>query len=150
MRKEQLKALQGKQKLNSSKIEDFLSDITGPLVDPTGGKMSDDSDKVLKQAQHDDSGMFVSQQSHPSRPRVPPGFVNCTVDKSSSVKNLVHGEPLEVSSPPLPSEPNNSWQFVPFDDCESNCYDKDHSIWIPKGQDAGAMLAYTVLCLRCK
>ncbi|KAJ8450258.1 hypothetical protein Cgig2_033452 [Carnegiea gigantea] len=95
MRKEQQKALQEKQKLNSSKIEDSLSDITELLVNPTDGKMSDDLHKVLKQAQQDNSGKTVSKPTHPSRPCVPPGFVNSTVDNSSPVKSLMHGELLE-------------------------------------------------------
>lgn len=137
MRKEQQKALQQKQKLNLSKIEDSLSDITELLVNPIDGKMSDDS-HVLKQAQQDDSAKTVSQQTHPSRPYVPPGFVNSTVDKSSPVKNLMHGEPLEVGKIEL----ENSNQDIKSTAQESDSY-KLQCVTIPSASESGNMMDFS-------
>lgn len=135
MRKEQQKALQEKQKLNSSKIEDSLSDNTELLVNPSDGKMSDDSLKLLKQAQQDDSGKTVSQRTHPSRPCVPPGFVNSTVDKSSPVKSLMHGELLEVGK----FELENSHQDIKSTAQESDSH-KLQCVTIPSASESGNMM----------
>lgn len=97
MRKEQQKALQEKQKSNSGKPEDPFSAIARQSENSNDKKISSNPDKVLKQVPQDDSSKLpIPPQAPPSRPLVPPGFVNSVVDKSSIVKSLVHGDSSEV------------------------------------------------------
>ncbi|KAL9228903.1 hypothetical protein vseg_004433 [Gypsophila vaccaria] len=97
MRKEQHKAFEESQKLNSGKPKDSFSEMVG-LENPSDSKISSGLDKAPKDAPLDGSSkLSVSLQAHPIRPLVPPGFVSAAVDKSSASKSL-HGDTSQVKN----------------------------------------------------
>ncbi|KAI3449213.1 hypothetical protein Pfo_005878 [Paulownia fortunei] len=106
MRKEQQKALQEKQKLNLEKHKS--SDISN-LCDALGDKKEekepfvknnewDISDATPTLSNDFEKSSFASHSSA-SRPLVPPGFKNYTLEKSSGLKPLIHHPLLEEGKP---------------------------------------------------
>ncbi|KAL5859642.1 hypothetical protein ACOSQ4_000938 [Xanthoceras sorbifolium] len=106
MRKEQQKAFQEKQKLNTNKRKDEF-DITTLMEDP-----KDDEGVSNKSNQFDDLGSLPDPSNEPdksvlptqtpaSRPLVPPGFTNASLERNIGSKTIAHPHSLEVGNSEL-------------------------------------------------
>ncbi|XAR54020.1 hypothetical protein NMG60_11029000 [Bertholletia excelsa] len=102
MRKEQQKALQGKQNLNLDKHHD---NILLELVEDTEGKRAfngcnEFDESVLRIVSNNDSNRPLSQAPG-SRPLVPPGFKSTSMERNSTIGSLTHSHLTEVGRPEI-------------------------------------------------
>lgn len=101
MRKEQQKAFQEKQKLNADKQKDEF-DISTLLVDSKddegiSSKSKQFDEAVLLPATNKDSDKSVlAAQAPASRPLVPPGFANATLERNHGTKIICHSHSSAV------------------------------------------------------
>lgn len=106
MRKEQQKAFQEKQKLNADKQKDEF-DISTLLVDSKddegiSSKSKQFDEAVLLPATNKDSDKSVlAAQAPASRPLVPPGFANATLERNHGTKIICHSHSSEVGNSEL-------------------------------------------------
>lgn len=106
MRKEQQKAFQEKQKLNTNKCKDEF-DITTLMENS-----KDDEGDAKKSNQFDEPGSLpvpsnesdksvLPTQTPAPRPLVPPGFANSTLERNIGAKTIAHPHSLEVGNSEL-------------------------------------------------